>query len=314
MVQRTVKVQIEIFDQINGHRFVTLNSIRRNNNTVIISPRKGEKPEFKVSSTSRSYQNVEHAIREIKRVEFKAACKFLKEQYFDFEQGSSQDNPKDSENLHSPDCPKIQSRNSIGNYEINRMERIFKGLKVMLEPGREGCCIRSTVKQVMERNFPDLHKLTENDTPIVKFIPDFYLNSKAGACWVDPKKGNELIKKHKIAARDPTISQKTERHLSKTVNQLEGYRNFSSGDAVEKRLYYALKPILEDLSKARNENFAVFHSLCILKFDPQLKQMKNEKDFIIVSSSWKKLDSSRVLRTTWKHISKLISYLMIGTG
>lgn len=216
--------------------------------------------------------------------DYKAACEFLKQHYFDFEQGSSQDNPKDSENLHSPDCPKIQSRSSIGDYKMNRMERIFKGLNIMLEPARQVCCIRSTVKQVMERNFPDLLKLTENDTPIVKFIPDFYINSKAGACWVDPKTGDKLIEEHKKAARDPTTSQKKKKDLEKTVNQLIGYRNFSSGDAVEKRLYDALHPILEELSKARNENFVVFHSLNILKFDPESKQDKNEKDFIIVSS------------------------------
>merc|ERR1712008_591202 len=78
--------------------------------------------------------------------DYKAACEFLKQHYFDFEQGSSQDNPKDSENLHSPDCPKIQSRSSIGDYKMNRMERIFKGLNIMLEPARQVCCIRSTVK------------------------------------------------------------------------------------------------------------------------------------------------------------------------
>ena len=152
----------------------------------------------------------------------------------------------------------------------------MKELIVLLGHGEFANSIPEAVAKLMVRNYPELVKWSGKEA-IVIFIPEYYL-SKA-VKYVDPSKGAQKLEYSKQAAEAmPERRQEFKEHEKVFLGGLRTWR----GEAPELDLYNALKK----RSEVSDESIAIFHSLEILKFDPERQDNNiNEKDFILVSAS-----------------------------
>ena len=152
----------------------------------------------------------------------------------------------------------------------------MKELIVLLGHGKFANSIPEAVAKLMERNYPELVKWSGKDA-IVIFIPEYYL-SRAFK-YVDPSKIDQKLEYSKQAAEAmPERKQEFKEH----EKFFQGGLRTCRGEAPELDLYNALKK----RSEVSDESIAIFHSLEILKFDPERQDNNiNEKDFILVSGS-----------------------------
>jgi hypothetical protein len=157
-----------------------------------------------------------------------------------------------------------------------KLRKIMRELIVLLGHGEFANSIPEAVAKLMERNYPELVKWSGKDA-IVIFIPEYYL-SRAFK-YVDPSKIDQKLEYSKQAAEAmPERKQEFKEHEKFFLGGLRTCR----GEAPELDLYNALKK----RSEVSDESIAIFHSLEILKFDPERQDNNiNEKDFILVSGS-----------------------------
>ena len=154
----------------------------------------------------------------------------------------------------------------------------MKELIVLLGHGKIANSIPEAVAMLMVRNYPKLVEWSgKEQEAIVIFIPEYYL-SKA-VKYVDPSKGAQKLEYSKQAAEAmPERKKEFKEHEKVFLGGLRTWR----GEAPELDLYNALKK----RSEVSDESIAIFHSLEILKFDPERQDNNiNEKDFILVSGS-----------------------------
>ena len=173
---------------------------------------------------------------------------------------------------------KIGKKLAVKGNSEKKLRKIMKELIVLLGHGKFANSIPEAVAMLMVRNYPELVKWSgKEQKAIVIFIPEHYL-SKA-VKYIDPSKGAQKLEYSKQAAEAmPERRQEFKEHEKVFLGGLRTWR----GEAPELDLYNALKK----RSEVSDESIAIFHSLEILKFDPERQDNNiNEKDFILVSGS-----------------------------
>ena len=168
--------------------------------------------------------------------------------------------------------------------------------------------IDTAVQHLSHRNYPESFDRHGNKCGVIQIaIPDIYLLDKTGAQFVKTDKklveadcqqfgnllnfGEELgnlggataVKQKKIIGNDERIELElpSDQILNQPgPNKLRDMRNAYYGDLVEKEFFNKIRQIM----KGANEEFALFHSHELFKFNLNDRlNMFAEKDFIIVN-------------------------------
>ena len=185
-----------------------------------------------------------------------------------------------------------------------KLRKIMKELIILLGHGTFASSIPDAVAKLMKRNYPDLIEWNGN-SKLVIFIPEFYLNKAVR--HIDPSKG-----KAKLQHCEEVIESNTERKedFEKQRNIFLGGMRTWRGEAPELDVYNALKKRFE----TTDENVAVFHSLDLMKFDPERQDNNiNEKDFIVVSATHKYIMAIEVKKTLNKREAEKSHLQLRGT-
>ena len=141
--------------------------------------------------------------------------------------------------------------------------------------------IDGTVQHLAHRNYPEVFAQDGSKSGKIQIcIPEIYLMGKNSVKFVDTAKKSVKVQKN---------------FFSKVGdNELLGMHRELSGDIIEKEFFMKLKTILKDA----DEEFALFHSYKLFKFDLNDRGNKLvEKDFIIVNYTHRYICGVEVKRT-----------------
>ena len=206
-------------------------------------------------------------------------CAFLRIQDFDttkIEVDVTPDEPTTTISNERTKTAKKQAKKRLSDKD-KKLRKIMNQLIILLGHGQIVRSIPEAVAALLLRNYPDL-VMWNGETKLVIFVPDYYLTKAIR--YVDPKHGEQVMKKLEAAAR---LNPDRKDELAKRSNALIGAKRVHRGEVPERNLYDALK----DYCAKTDESIAVFHGLDILKFDPNRQNNNvNEKDFILVSASY----------------------------
>ena len=172
--------------------------------------------------------------------------------------------------------------------------------------------INGTVQHLAHRNYPESFAQDGSKCGKIQIcIPEIYLMGKNSVKFVGtakksvkvPKnlfsKVGELFNLGKLIGRrenvdEDTILEQIPEQCIGQDNELLGMHRELSGDIIEREFFMKIKTILEDA----NEEFALFHSHQLFKFDLNDRGNKLvEKDFILVNYTHRYVCGVEVKRT-----------------
>ena len=172
--------------------------------------------------------------------------------------------------------------------------------------------IDGTVQYLAHRNYPEVFAQDGRKCGKIQIcIPEIYLMGKNSVKFVDtakksvkvPKnlfsKVGELFNLGKLIGRRENIEEDTilEQNPEQCIgqdNELLGMHRELSGDIIEREFFMKIKTILKDA----DEEFALFHSYKLFKFDLNDRGNKLvEKDFILVNYTHRYICGVEVKRT-----------------
>ena len=177
------------------------------------------------------------------------------------------------------DAPRLHER-LIPDQGSNKFGKIQKSLNCLMGNGRDlVLTIPEIVEELLPRNYPELTQFNGNEKLVV-FVPEWYLTKAVK--YVEPTRGLDLQEYSTRTAETQTCPERKKYFEDMKKFHMGGKRTYG-GELPERTLY----DVLQERFKNKNESVAVFHGIDILKLNLDRTFKVSEKDFVIISFTYR---------------------------